>query len=352
MFKKETISAKNPLHTKGCKGLAVLTIIVLLFSCFCFPTSALINEGAKWYNGVRIYSVYLWVRDENNNIIDTSFKITNGSFSDGLEISLASVDGNFLPDKKYTVMLDMEIDTKLDTFENYLIASYQVTTNEYNEKIIALNQLARFGENQDGASDTQNAQYSPVRKFNSSGGVYHSGYNVKYNGGILGFNYDVYVNSFLVQPSRERENMTFRFENIDFRVVSPEEYSVQQGLEQEKQETESSGNKGMDELASAVPDYSGNVLQTFGALVNSMSHTNTDCVITMPEIKVPKIGKYFNEIVLLEEREIDISSYINYIPYMLVEIVRALFSSALILFCVKELYGILEYIFVLRGGNR
>lgn len=352
MLKEKKIIAKIPLRTLGCKGIAIISAIILLMCCFSFSASAEVNNYDYSLNGFTITNMFVDVYDSNGTLIEVQVRLYQPApYNDRLEVYASRLDGqNWQKGQKYYVGANIEANNSYSTSNNYVIGSFDICF--YNTYFKMTNYNGNYFRNgyqyidDDLKHVTQKADIKPVVLEGALSGIH-----CDFPKGILGYGYSNYAFYSEIECLNNYKDLGLFLCNIDFDILSAEEYASQSALDKEKEEAESSGNDSMDQLAEAVPNYSDNVLEAFQNLVNSMSHNNTDCVITMPAIKVPKINKYFNEIVLMNEKEIDISNAVNYFPESLIEIIRGLFSAALILYCVKELYGILEYIFVL-GGNR
>lgn len=59
-----------------------------------------------------------------------------------------------------------------------------------------------------------------------------------------------------------------------------------------------------------------------------------------------------DEVVLTDDLQIDFEETINtYIPSNILTLIRNLLTVGLIVFCVKELYNLIQYALTLKGGN-
>lgn len=353
MFKEKKIKAKIPLHTLGCKGVALLSIIVILFSCFSFSVigeesvTTVINPYNYNFGGFKIDYLMLSVYNSEGERVGVDFKIWQPSPTSRMEIYADLTEGNFLPNEIYRVNISMSVDSSLISTNNYTVGSFDVSSWDYYYSISNLVNAKRLGYNDDGVlSHSDNASYTSTEV---ESGI--TGYNVKYKAGKLGLRYTTYNVSVDCKINKERDVLGIFFYNFDFKQLSPSENAVFESQEIEKEEASGSGNSAIDDLTSAVPDYSGNIIQSFAKLANQVMHEQATCQITVPQIKVPKVANYFPDIVLLEEQQIKFEDYLQYIPEMLLFLVRAVFSAALVIFCCREIYGIFEYIMTMRGGN-
>lgn len=121
--------------------------------------------------------------------------------------------------------------------------------------------------------------------------------------------------------------------------------------ENEKTEAGSTGNSTSDELASVIPNDSEGFINSLGSFVGAMSTTATDCNIKIPQLKLPSVAGITPETVLIEEQYFNLGSMFNIVPVQIMTLLRALLDIALVVFCFKELYGVIEYVLTLRKGG-
>lgn len=119
--------------------------------------------------------------------------------------------------------------------------------------------------------------------------------------------------------------------------------------ENEKAETESSGNDSIDSLTSIIPSDTEGVINSFSGLINCMLYTGTDVDFNFPALKTPAIMG-IPSYTLLEETPVNFKQIESIIPPAIMLTLRALLTIALIIFCFKELYGTISYVLTLRGG--
>ena len=128
--------------------------------------------------------------------------------------------------------------------------------------------------------------------------------------------------------------------------------SQQQLQENEKQEAENSGNDGVDGVMSALPDLDTNGIQkAIENITTAVSYNSRYCVWTFPSMKIPAISGICDEIVLNEEKEIDLGAWVKKIPDRYITLVRALCSVALILFIIYEFISFIIYCLTLKKGE-
>lgn len=121
--------------------------------------------------------------------------------------------------------------------------------------------------------------------------------------------------------------------------------------ENEKAEAQGSGNSAADNVSSAVPDQSAGFISALQTFVKGMSTTDTECTLKVPAIVVPEIPGLFSRTVLIEEQDLSFSQAIKLIPNAILQIVRALTTIGLIVYCFKQLYDTIEYILTMRRGS-
>lgn len=120
--------------------------------------------------------------------------------------------------------------------------------------------------------------------------------------------------------------------------------------EQEKQEAQQSGDESIDGAMENMPNDSEGIINSFGSFIGTMLHTNTDCTIDFPALKTPAIGG-LPSYTLSEKQPVNFNEFEEVIPKSILLIVRALLTIALIIFCYKELYSIIQYVVSLRKGG-
>lgn len=120
--------------------------------------------------------------------------------------------------------------------------------------------------------------------------------------------------------------------------------------EQEKGEIQDSGDQAT-ESADDVPNQSDGFINSLGNLVSAMSYNGTECKWTLPQVKMPKIANIVPEMTLIESQEIDFGFWVQKMPSNILSLIRAVCTGALIVFCFKELYSTISYVFTLKGGG-
>lgn len=121
--------------------------------------------------------------------------------------------------------------------------------------------------------------------------------------------------------------------------------------EQEKTETQNSGNDSLNDVSSSVPDKSAGMLSALQSLSNAVSYTGTTANWTFPQMYIPAISGVTDRINLNSEMEIDFAYWVNKIPQDIRTVISALATVGLVIFAFKELYGLISYVLTLKGGG-
>lgn len=123
--------------------------------------------------------------------------------------------------------------------------------------------------------------------------------------------------------------------------------------EREKQETKTSGDNATSDTNSAMPSVDSGFANSLKSFVNSMSYNGTEAILPIPKTSIPAIDGITDEVVLIPEQGFDLSTVISqYIPSNLLTLLQHLFDIALVLYCVYELYGLIQYVLTLKKGGK
>lgn len=120
--------------------------------------------------------------------------------------------------------------------------------------------------------------------------------------------------------------------------------------EQEKNEIQQSGDEAT-EGAENVPNQSDGFINALGNLVSALSYNGIECKWTLPQVKMPQISNIVPEMVLIEQQDIDFGVWVQKMPSNILSLIQAVCTGALIVYCFKELYGTISYVFTLKGGG-
>ena len=123
--------------------------------------------------------------------------------------------------------------------------------------------------------------------------------------------------------------------------------------QKEKDETQQSGDKSTKDTQEAIPTVNEGFGSALKSFVASMSYNGTESKLPIPRAYLPAINGVTEEITLIPEQDYDMSQAINdYLPETLLQLIRHLFTIALILYCVYELYGLIQYVLTLKKGGK
>lgn len=121
--------------------------------------------------------------------------------------------------------------------------------------------------------------------------------------------------------------------------------------EQEKTDTQNSGNDSVNDVSGSVPDKSAGMLSALQSLSNAVSYTGTVAKWKFPQMYIPAISGVTDRINLNSEMEIDFTYWINQIPQDIRTVISALATIGLVIFAFKELYALISYVLTLKGGG-
>ena len=82
-----------------------------------------------------------------------------------------------------------------------------------------------------------------------------------------------------------------------------------------------------------------------------MSYSGTDAKLPVPAITIPAIPGVMDAIQLTDELYVDFGYWVQQLPSGVLELVQILCTIALIVYCFKELYGMIAYAMTLKGGG-
>ena len=112
--------------------------------------------------------------------------------------------------------------------------------------------------------------------------------------------------------------------------------------EQEKNEASSVGDESAQELIELIPDNSQGFIDGLGSFVEALKYDGTAAVLTLPAVSIPAIDGLFPETKLMDEQQIDFEYWVNFMPEVLLIIVRSLFDVAVVIFCFKEFTELIQ----------
>lgn len=133
----------------------------------------------------------------------------------------------------------------------------------------------------------------------------------------------------------------------------PEEFGneMQGVIDSEKQEVSNAGDSAAGELMDIIPNESQGFMDAIQSLVSSMSYSGTDAKLPVPAITIPAIPGVMDAIQLTDELSVDFGYWVQQLPGGVLKLVQILCTIALIVYCFKELYGMIAYAMTLKGGG-
>lgn len=335
MFRQsETQLAQNPPHKPrgGRWGVALLIAVILSFTLFCIPASALTSincvvaqpqlNGKNFFAEVNTANNWHWL------IIGEVSSKEPISFND-LTFS-ASQDSTYL---------------------NFFVSGPLGGTTNSTVKLSVVYVDMWSGK----AYHLENAAYNHCRQWLGSSGKVT---------GIHGYNVDVTSFSSSVQNDFVINYATggLALDKLDAILAKLDDSSSietavdnanKKAEEREKNEAQNSGNSATEQSKNAIPSVDSGFSNSLKTFVASLSYNGTEAILPIPETSIPALDGVIDKIVLIPEQGFDLSSVITqYIPANLLTLLQHLLDIALVLFCVYELYGLIQYVLTLKKGGK
>lgn len=337
MFRQsETQIAQSVPHKPrgGRWGIALLTAVILSLTVFCVPASAISSiycvtaqpqlTGNNCYLEVISSNNWRWLIYAGVNSLTGSDDLDNFTFR-------AYVEGDYLYIKSERTVpgtysfsgyyIDM-VSGKAVSLESYLMSG----TQSYCLRVW-------------------------VRSFGAVTGIH--GYNCDVTA-FRNANADFVVNYGSQQLTYEQLNQIIAaLNNSSASTETAVDNANKKAEEREKQETQTSGDNASNDTSSAMPSVDEGFANSLKSFVGSMSYNGTEAILPIPKTSIPVIEGVMNEVVLIPEQGFDLSSVITqYIPANLLQLLQHLFTIALVLYCVYELYGLIQYVLTLKKGGK
>lgn len=328
------IAQKTPHKPRwGRWGVALLTAVILSLSVFCIPTSALTSINCvvaqPQLNGKNFYA-------EVNTANNWHWLII------GEVCSQSPVSANDL------VFSANQDGTYLNFFVSGPLGGTQISTVKLSVVYIDMWNGKSY--------HLENVAYNHCRQWLGSSGKVS---------GIHGYNVDVTSfsssaqNDFVINYATDGtalDKLDAILAKLDDSVTSTEtavDNANKKAEEREKQETQTSGDNATNDSNSAMPSVDSGFANSLKSFVNSMSYNGTEAILPIPKTSIPAIAGVTDEVVLIPEQGYDLSAVISqYIPANLLTLLQHLFDIALVLYCVYELYGLIQYVLTLKKGGK
>lgn len=165
-----------------------------------------------------------------------------------------------------------------------------------------------------------------------------------------------YCRNFVLQFPVNQSTIDYATSDCYVNVYNPNYQAVVNGTEQEKQESQKTADNAVsdgNDSMSAIGDSAESVQGGFSGLIDTLSTNNTAASWKISKMYLPAIDGVMGQIDLLDDTEISFDTYIAMIPENIMVIIRAITTIALIVFCIKELYGLISYVLTLnkQGGE-
>lgn len=335
MFRQyEKKIAQNTPHKsqRGRWGVALLISVLFSLFVFCVPASALTSincviaqpqlTGKNFYAEVNTANNWHWL------IIGEVSSIEPISFND-LTFA-ASQDGTYL---------NFFVNGPLGGTTNTTVKLSVVYVDMWNGKYYHL----------------ENAAYDHCRQWLGSSGKVTGihGYNVDVSSFSSSVQNDFVVNYATGGLAIDKLDAILARLDDSSSIETAVDNANKKAEEREKQEAQTSGDKATSDSTSAMPSVDSGFSNSLKTFVASLSYNGTEAILPIPETSIPAINGIMDKVILIPEQGYDLSATITqYIPANLLTLLQHLFDIALVLFCVYELYGLIQYVLTLKKGGK
>ena len=329
------IAQKTPHKPRGGRwGVAILTAVILSLTVFCIHASAIST----------IYCVTSQPQLTGNNCYIEVISSNNWRWL--IYAGVNSLTGS--PDLKnftFRCYADSEyiyIDSEREVPGTYSLSGYYI--DMVSGKAVNLETYFKTGTQSYGLRIW-------AKSFGSVTGIH--GYNCDVTA-FSNAHADFVVNYGSREITYEQLNQIIAaLNNSSASTESAVDNANKKSEEREKNEAQTSGDKASNDTSSAMPSVDEGFANSLKSFVGSMSYNGTEAILPIPKSSIPAIDGVMDEVVLIPEQGFDLSSVITkYIPANLLQLLQHLFTIALILYCVYELYGLIQYVLTLKkGGN-
>lgn len=121
--------------------------------------------------------------------------------------------------------------------------------------------------------------------------------------------------------------------------------------DKEQHAADNQGNSSIDGVLDVVPDHSQGFMDAIGLLAGAMAYDGVDAVLTTPAVKFPALSGVVSSFELMPSYDIDFGWWVQQLPDGILTLIQCLLTIALVVYCFRELYGTISYLFTLRGGS-
>jgi hypothetical protein len=332
---KKKIAHITPHKSRwGRWGVALLISVIFSLSVFCIPASAISTiycitsqpqlTGNNCYVEVVSSNNWRWLLYAGVNSLTGSPDIKNFTF-------------RCYADSQY-----IYIDSEREVPGTYSLSGYYI--DMVSGKAVSLEPYLKTGTQSYGLRIW-------AKSFGSVSGIH--GYNCDVTA-FSNANSDFVVNYGSREITYEQLNeIISALNNSSANTEKAVDNANKKSEEREKQETQSSGDKATNDTNSAMPSVDSGFSNSLKSFVSSMSYNGTEAILPIPKTSIPAIAGVTDEVVLIPEQGYDLSAVISqYIPSNLLTLLQHLFDIALVLYCVYELYGLIQYVLTLKKGGK
>lgn len=327
------IAQKSPHKPRGGRwGVALLIAVILSLSVFCIPASALTSINCvvaqPQLNGKNFYA-------EVNTANNWHWLII-GEVSCKDPISFNDLTFTASQDSTY---LNFFVDGPLGGTTNSTVKLSVVYVDMYNGKAYHL----------------ENAAYFHCRQWLGASGKVTGihGYNVDVTSFSSSVQNDFVINYATGGLAIDKLDAILSKLDNSSSIETAVDNANKKAEEREKNEAQNSGNSATEQSKNAIPSVDSGFANSLKTFVASLSYNGTEAVLPIPETSIPALDGVIDKIVLIPEQGYDLSSVITqYIPANLLTLLQHLLDIALVLFCVYELYGLIQYVLTLKKGGK
>lgn len=331
------VAQKSPRIPRwGRRGLALLVAVGVLSSLFCLPASAATVVTYPFAQPtVTDNWGYVEALHSNGRVDVYIFNVqsTRSGYGDLVKGS----DLEFYYDSsKRQVGFKYLVNEGTGTFGNAFVQAWLVYPTGYYD------------------SFWYQAEHWDCRKTRSDyGGIVAAHvYGCRNGSGLSSSSFTVSYGSDSVAISKLDEIIS-RLQNSAQQTETAVDNANKKAEEREKQETQTSGDNATNDTTSAMPSVDAGFSNSLKGFVRAMSYDGTQALLPIPKTSIPALAGVTDEITLISAQDYDLSAAINqYIPETLLQLIRHLFTIALVLYCVYELYGLIQYVLTLKKGGK
>ena len=337
MFRQSEVQiAQNTPHKRrgGRWGVALLTAVILSLTMFCIPSSAISTiycvtsqpqlTGNNCYIEVISSNNWRWLLYAGVNSLTGSSDVKNFTFR-------CHADSEYI-----------YIDSEREVPGTYSMSGYYI--DMVSGKTVALEPYFKTGSQSYGLRIW-------AKSFGGVSGIH--GYNCDVTA-FSNANADFVVNYGSHEITYEQLNQIIAaLNNSSSSTEKAVDNANKKAEEREKQEAQTSGDNATSDSNNAMPSVDSGFYNSLKSFVTSLSYNGTEAILPIPETSIPAIDGIMDKVVLIPEQGYDLSSVITqYIPANLLTLLQHLFDIALVLFCVYELYGLIQYVLTLKKGGK